>query len=295
LFTQNNYYQAFSSQDARKSSEISPQDLLESLDIDTAVIFKDVQEALKTGPLLSRKEQDRCNAIIQHPRLVEWLRQRYGGLLLINGSSKAMNATTSATSLIAAYIIDIVETVAERGSVYCTAWFCGQHRSVERDPDASVPMLLCNLIGQLITQCRDFRNFCIKPFDLESVKKGDVDGLCDILEEFSDHMPRCSLLICIIDWISCIDDYDRHDDLACLVERLRQMSTKPSSRGLVFKVLLTNPGGGFQSMRAIPKKDMLIMPDYIIGTGLPPDFPQMVIKEAVEDASGIESEDKDDY
>jgi len=282
-----------------KPDAISVQVLLGKLNLDTSVAQFDLEDVLRQGLSMSRKNQDRCTCIIQERRLIAWLRLPKDGLLLLDGNARDVYMGISSTTLVAAQLIEIIEVNANHKSVFCMYWFFGQHRRAEQDVDTEVARSVCHLIGQLIQQCQDLHRCYFKRSDYEAVKTGDIDGLCDVVENLIDHLPRGSIVFCILDWISSIEDYYRRDDAKLLVRRLYEMATESPRLGVIFKVLLTHPGGGFLSSREIPKEDMLIMPEYTVGSGIgygPRLFKhsmEKVIDDVVEDASGVDSESEE--
>ena len=73
------------------------------------------------------------------------------------------------------------------------------------------------------------------------------------------------MLFCVLDWLSCIEDATRRDDVRYLVERLCQVARTPGKEGNMFKLLINNVGGPFRASTLVEKEEVLNAPESVDG------------------------------
>ena len=195
----------------QKKKVISAAQLQEEVNFDESLLEDDLQTTLHWGQSLSLRAQDRAVNIIQSPKLKDWLLSTTNSILLINGNAPDLDANVHATSFLSAHLVNSI--AGTKKNMLCICWFCSLHRNVRNDADASVASIVCSMIGQLLSKYRDFDLTFFHKRHLHGVRDKDLTTLCNVLDELILQLPNGTVLFCVLDWLSCIEDATRRDDV----------------------------------------------------------------------------------
>lgn len=247
----------------QKKKAISRLALQEEVNFDQSLLEIDLQITLRWGQALSLRAQDRAVYIIQSPKLQDWLLSTTNGILLINGNTPDLDANIHPTSFLSAHLVNSI--AGTKKNMHCIYWFCSLHRNPRNDADTSVPSIVCSMIGQLLSKYQDFDLSFFHKRHLHGVRNKDITTLCNILDELILQLPNGTVLFCVLDWLSCIEDTTRRDDVRYLAERLCQVARTPGKRASMFKLLINNVGGPFRAASFVEKEEILNVPESVDG------------------------------
>ncbi|KAL2786505.1 hypothetical protein BJX66DRAFT_342097 [Aspergillus keveii] len=205
---------------------------------------RDLATMLLYGRDLSLKEQDRAVHVIESKQLKKWLLAPQSSILLVNGNASNLDLPASATSFVAAYFAQSLQSVP-KSRLSCLYWFTNQHRDLQHDADANVHGALRSLIGQLLHTRNTFDLHFIKRRTAKAIRdKNDLDVLCNLFEELIHQLQENTVTFCIVDALACLE-YECRKDVLFLVHRLCNIVRQSSRDGGLFKLLITHAGGAF--------------------------------------------------
>ena len=219
---------------ARPSVETFPiaKALLLSFDYDQARLLLDVKEALEQVYSFPLNEQDRAVAIIQHPKVEEWILEPDFGALLVNANGRR-HEKISPASVTSAMIVHVLSnTFSTRSSPFITLyWFCGSHT---HGPNDNMVGLLRSFICQILSA--GVLTDDLKPnLDFD---KNNVDDLFGRFKGILHLLPTNIAIVCIIDGISWYEDASMCDQTCKVMRKLVNLNRE---HAVVFKLLMTSP------------------------------------------------------
>lgn len=251
------------SEKAVTKKSINASELQSELDYDADLLQGDLKCALRWGQQLDLRSQDRGVYIMNSTKLKDWLLSERNGILLINGNEPELDQNIHATSFLSAHLINSV--CATKKNMICIYWFCSLHRNARKDPHATVAAIVLSLICQLLSRCKRFDLSFFHRRHLHGVREGDLDIICNTLDELILQLPKRTVLFLVLDCLSFLEDAQRRADVQYLVGRLCQVARTPGKA--VFKLLINNAGGRFRAGSEIEKEDTLMVPQSVDGDG----------------------------
>ncbi|MCJ1382835.1 hypothetical protein MMC17_005948 [Xylographa soralifera] len=234
------------------------------VDPDVNVAAEDVLDLLRLGGTLSLPSQDRSVALMQSPRLQNWVTCPTSSVLLVNGHMFSSTSETrqSPLSFVCAKLVDVLlpkrgAKLANRNSILAVNWFCGQHTDYGIDPDAHPTGMMNNLISQLLTQLssRTRNGFELNLTPITALRKlahvgrpapegafdsSSIKELCQLFAELVFLLPEGTNLFCIIDGISYYEDEEYTEELHEAISMFMKLATQIRG-GCVLKLLVTSP------------------------------------------------------
>lgn len=242
---------------------ISAADLQNEVDFDQELLNNDLQTALRWGAQLTLRSQDRAVYIMNSPKLKDWLLSSENGVLLINGNEPDLDQNIHSTSFLSAHFVNSVAKAKK--NMICLYWFASLHRNQKKDAHASIAAVVGSLIAQLLEGYRGFDLSFFHRKHLNGVRDGDLNIICNVLDELVARLPKRTVLFVVLDCLSFFEDTARRADVRYFVERLCQVSRTPGRA--VFKLLINNAGGPFRAGAEIGKDDTLTVPESVDGEG----------------------------
>lgn len=234
-----------------ETAKFSRESLLSQLDYDIDATGADIVKNFEVGRDLSKDDQERSLHVIKSTVLAKWVQRDRSGVLVINGQAPKVTRK-SAMSFVCArlvFALNMIRSGSQNGSPQGDAgrpdvvplyFFCGQHTSLCETWE-SPSGIINSLLAQLLTHCNDV--------DLTRVTKpgrdfdnSDVENVFSLFKDILKQLSAETTIFCVLDAVSFyVDGEDTTNDAVFLVEKLIQLSKKKSTKGPVFKLLLTAP------------------------------------------------------
>lgn len=225
--------------------------ILTAFQYDNKLVIDDCHKILKT---LGRSTQcitdneideDRVLAIQSHHRLRTWFSIDQPSMLLLDGHGS--QGPKSEASLVSAKITSALLKLhrcqdKKRMSpiIVPLAFFCGEHRNFERDPNASATELTLSLLLQLVERGRDFIAHKSLQRILKVVEPTEFRTVCTSLCDLITELPREIYVVIIIDGLKFFSQpLERQEDTDELVISL--VSVFRQGPLATLKLLLTGP------------------------------------------------------
>ncbi|KAK0648087.1 hypothetical protein B0T16DRAFT_112574 [Cercophora newfieldiana] len=203
--------------------------------------------ASRDSPGRKQLNGTRVTSLQSNSRVRAWLTMDESSLLLVNGRSKPH--PRSETSTVCARVVQRLAGLnqpppapGKDSSVIVVplAFFCGQHRDWQRDPNGNPAELAMSLLLQLVD-----RHGASIPADLmkrcrAQTKPMDIASICSSLEAIISSLSRKVIVVLIVDGIKFFTHPpERRDQMRELVERLVAIYRTPMAATLKF--LFTSP------------------------------------------------------
>ncbi|KAL8935197.1 MAG: hypothetical protein Q9216_005540 [Gyalolechia sp. 2 TL-2023] len=188
---------------------------------------RDMETVLSQITSMILGDQDRVEAVIQHPAVENWLlNPRFGGLL-VHGNGRRHDAISPA-SVACALLIHVFSKKLRFPTLYS---FCGLHNS---GPYGNPLGMLRSLISQLLclSCCR-----C----SMEDQNELDTQDTKKLLKLFQRLLRRSSgglPVICIVDGVSFYESRHHSDNVSKIISHLASLAR---SEAPTFILLLTSP------------------------------------------------------
>ena len=260
--------------------------VLDLLSYDESQSYKDIDRCRQDGQTMSVASKDRASYVARSQKLKYWLvNARTSTALLILGNSSEADTLSSPLSFIAA---ELAHNCVETDSTKALAYFCGQHTDSWRDPRANATGLIVSLITQLLSQPGEesvdamFNLAFIDDEMCRLIRQDDIEALCDLFKTLVLQIKTFKVVMCVIDTISIYETAERRAltsyVLAVLMEIVEE--TGGNDKGVVFKLLITEPGAYCAAETSFLEEEILRVEECIDGTGqgvldmdgLQPDF-----------------------
>jgi hypothetical protein len=251
--------------------------MLSSLDYEDSVLLRDVNANLRATWTLPRQDQDRALAIMQCPKLHEWITKPTSCVLFINGNHRG-SARQQPTSVVCAKLVDSIwhSAVGSRRSYAATTFtltfFCSEHRRPD-DYDYGMNGMMRSLVAQLLLAypASDLRIVS----RLENLQGDDIQDLCTMFETLITKLPPTAVVFCIIDSITLHEENkELLDEAEYVVQALvdiveRTSATTKRYGGCAFKLLLMSPRNSRVLYKGMPdpELDVIWMPAGVPSKG----------------------------
>jgi hypothetical protein len=134
-----------------------------------------------------------------------------------------------------------MQSLRTRDRFVSLVFFCGRHVEFE---DASVggAALIASFVAQLLQRHYANAVFSQQDIDLESLRVGDRDALCQQFEWLVRQLPRDKTLMCVIDSVDAYETEELEVDMRTVLHHLLGL-TRDKSISAVIKVLVTSATG----------------------------------------------------
>ncbi|KAH0536273.1 hypothetical protein FGG08_006834 [Glutinoglossum americanum] len=264
----------FRTQDARLRVQ---QIMLSSLDYEGSVLLRDVDVNLRATWTLPLQDQDRALAIMQCPKLHEWIINPMSCVLFINGNHRG-SPRQQPTSVVCAKLADSIWHPAVdswrpyAATTFALAFFCGEHRRPD-DYDYGMNGMMRSLVAQLLVAypTSDLRTVS----RLENLQGDDIQDLCTMFETLITKLPPTAVVFCIIDGITLHEENkELLDEVEYVVQALvniagRANATIKGYGGCAFKLLFMSPTNSRVLYKVMPdpELDVIWMPASVPSKG----------------------------
>jgi hypothetical protein len=192
---------------AQTRHSINFEDVLSRVLYDPEMLESDLAAIMKQNNVTGRAELsiDRVRALQSNARLRAWLAVDEPSLLLLNGRAEARHV--SEVSLFSASIIEglLKQRDAQRNSdnhkvtIVPVAFFCGQHRDWQRDPNGSVQEAAMSLLLQIIDCCGKNINPKVLRHIYDTTNPEELHSICSAIDVLIVSLPRHVFVILIVD------------------------------------------------------------------------------------------------
>ena len=227
---------------------MAPEDILSRFLYEPDLIANDCEALKKQLHQLHRIPiNERRLAILQsNIRLRAWLMVNEPSMLLLNGRADPRQG--SEISQFSVMLLESLqkqqetqnESKASVVAVIPLAFFCGQHRDWQRDPNANPEEAAMSLMLQFIDRYQDSINLGILRQCYEHTNPGDLASICDSFESLVMTLESNVIVVLILDGLRHFTQpRKRREKTRYLISRLVGMYRKPPRA--TFKLLLTSP------------------------------------------------------
>jgi hypothetical protein len=240
------------------------------LDFDTEFLQEDMQYCLALGFAETPQFQDRAAWVLKAPVMGNLLGGEAGlKLILVHGNHDGTQFI-SPLSYLCAKVADLMSV---SDAVVCLTYFCGRHTDEWREPQANAQGLLAQLTGQLLNQIRNWKRkkgklnlSSLTADDQSGIGKNDMSATWRVFEATVKHLPKGTVVFCLIDGLSAYENSVRRPKTGVLMKRLCRLMRK--ARNVDFRCMITYPGRSnysdswgidFDGERAF----QLEMPEYV--------------------------------
>ena len=225
---------------------LTPEDLLDLLDVPMDLANSDLRTAFTFGSNFSRQAHEQALSLFGESRFRHWVASPRAELLLVDGNDHtAWRGMVSPMSSLCAQMTAAMESLHGRNNVIVLNFWCSMHvdaSSEARGPIGMVRSLLVQLVTVLLTLESHARlNFGpvtgVTAF-MDDLGRGDINALRYAFMQLLNKVPRDMPVFVIIDNVTVFEDERFRDDLLDVVNVLDDLV---SINQRVLKVLLTCP------------------------------------------------------
>ena len=246
--------------------------------------MRDVSALLQLAGTLTLPSQDRAVALMQSEQLQDWVTCSNSSALLVNGNmfledgveEERRSPLTFVCAKFADTLVSVTGTRLEYGNikVFTVRWFCGEHLDMNTDYDAHPLGMLNSCLSQLLIQISSYLTLTPNSnldlsymIDLNSAVQNDnISHLSQVFSDLVLHLPKNTIVFCIIDGIMYYEDSRRRDDLVSALGIMVNLSKK--EKDCLFKLLLTAPMRSLEVQQALfTQESVLNMDTYIPENG----------------------------
>ncbi|ROV93685.1 hypothetical protein VPNG_08868 [Cytospora leucostoma] len=215
---------------------------------------EDLDHVLMYRGQIRARDQSHVQSLLLDPRFLHWVNGDYSGLILVNANIRSSDMQgLSAVSVFCATFITSLLTVRPNDAV--VHFFCGLHKSPEEDLYPGPIGLVRSLVLQVFLKLEYTRRLKLDFINhrdyAEALRQHDLETLCDTLHQLLYQFPPDTQVYCIIDTIPLFDTDMWYDDLAVVMQFLRDIVVDKSLPPL-FKVLLTSPASSSMDIQSLP-------------------------------------------
>lgn len=198
----------------------------------------DLQEVKELGSTLSQRDKRKADQVLQMDIFTQWMRSLKPAKLLIHGVFRG-SRTVSPLSLLTATLTETVRT--DQIQFVSLVFFGGRHSDRDEDAFSGGEALIQSFIYQLLQQQP---HMIISPspweLDMERVRQGDLQQLCQLLNLLIHRLPEEVTLFCLIDGMVYYERDEFIDETQYVLTELTRLVGDPTIQANV-KLLVTSP------------------------------------------------------
>lgn len=198
----------------------------------------DLQRVKELDSTLPKKDKSKADQLLQTELFQQWMACLKPAKLLIHGSFRG-SRTVSPLSLLTATLTEAART--DRYRLVSLVFFCGCHLDRDEDTFTGGRALLQMLISQLLQQ-QPHMNISPSPWelDMDRVRQGDLQQLCQLLNLLVHHLPGEVTLFCLIDGMVYYERDEFIDEMHYVLTEIIRLVGDPTIQANV-KLLITSP------------------------------------------------------
>ena len=209
-------------------------ELLQLLGVDPTLILSEINGTIRGGQLLDYAIQGRGHMLMQNPKFQQWLSSAQSKALLVDGNAESSMQRISGMSIVCALLAQNLPN--ETASVL--SYFCGLRAGPESGTTGPIN-LIRDLLAQ-ITHTHRLDTIFLEGRVYNELEHFDLFRLCALLAEMVKKLPYGTVLFCIIDGITWIEEEDCLQETCYIVQVLERLTRDPEVRS-VFKLIITSP------------------------------------------------------
>ncbi|KAK2752304.1 hypothetical protein FQN55_007344 [Onygenales sp. PD_40] len=241
---------------------------LSHFDYESSVVRSDMERSLDSIWVLTRADQDRTVAVMQSPKLHQWITESSSSALMVNFNNPKMKSSTSFIPAKLAHSIqsEVADPHYQR-NVFALFFLCGGHAHKE-DPDFGVCGMMRSLICQLLLSYPDFGMRIVR--QIQRVDQDDISSLCELFHMMIAQIPRYITIFCILDAATVYEENrSLREEGKSAVCKLMDIVQWTRDNGCIFKVLLTSAWNSHVFYKYMPdqQKDVLWIPAKVPAQG----------------------------
>ncbi|KAK0752938.1 hypothetical protein B0T18DRAFT_395663 [Schizothecium vesticola] len=218
---------------------ISPQELLDWIDVPDVAASDMIHINEKRQPWASSREQARAEQLVQSRQLREWMASAESSQLLVHGDYEVLRQVSGLTLFCAS----LQQMLAAKSPRFIPlVFFCGMHSNDRTDPNTGGRAIIQSFVCQLLCQVEglDLSTLADQGIDETLIRMGDVEELCNIFVWLVDRLPQGIVVFCVLDGVVYYERRGFEEDMAFVLMTLLRLSAEGGTAAAV-KVLLTSP------------------------------------------------------
>lgn len=198
----------------------------------------DLQEVKDLANTLSQRDKRKADQVLQMEIFTQWMQSLQPAKLLIHGVFRG-SRTVSPLSLLTATLTETVRT--DQIHFVSLVFFVGRHTDRDEDIFSGGKALIQSLISQLLQQ-QPHMSISPSPWelDMERVRQGDLQQLCQLLSLLVHRLPGEFTLFCLIDGMVYYERDEFIDEAQYVLTELTRLVGDPTIQANV-KLLVTSP------------------------------------------------------
>ena len=268
-FTQLALQSQLALQNLENSPLVSVQHLREGLNVDHAVLVRDILISASYGQTLNTAQAQRAAWLMQNSMFQQCFSTNESNMLIVDGME--LSTDTFATSPMTFLVALLTQSLESLPDAVPITFFC-RFRAKPGDELEGAQGMMRSLVSQLLLQNWDFDCGFIDEDFLEHIYNYEISRLCGLFRNLLTSAPDITTVFCIIDGISWFENASRRDDICMvmknlvdLVDELRQESYVGTSVNL--KILVTSPIASRSASEWCNSDFHLVMPQEAEGNG----------------------------
>ncbi|KAK3320262.1 hypothetical protein B0T19DRAFT_468501 [Cercophora scortea] len=209
---------------------------------DLSLILKqDAQAALRNVP--SYHNQEQIGLIMQDPRFTTWLRALNSQFIIVHDEKSLQDISALSTM---SYLCALMSQMLSSPGMFCLTFFCGLHTRATEDTLDGSRGIIQSFILQLLAAFGETSFLIQGGFDKNTLLQGlMMDDLGSMFSVFSLLLEniQAGVVYCFVDGASWYHTDARSNEMKAVVHFLAGLvdQVQLANRGLVLKVLVTNP------------------------------------------------------
>ncbi|KAK5636796.1 hypothetical protein RRF57_012508 [Xylaria bambusicola] len=215
------------------------------------------------------KDMQKLESFMRQKTYQTWLKDQSKCFsLLVHG----MSTPTSLVSALSYLCAQIAEEHANDNKIIIISYFCGLR---VLDGDASAVDMLCQLIGQLLSQKAIARLYARDPVERnlrKKIKARDLKTLLGVFSSIIKRLRQCALeIFCLIDSITKIERVELRKDTEIVLKHLSELVREQKRRKgmiddrMVFKLLVTDEARSLVAYRFFDTRETI---NLVVGSYL---------------------------
>ncbi|ODH33993.1 hypothetical protein ACO22_03216 [Paracoccidioides brasiliensis] len=252
---------AVSESDLLQDYLLAKTELLLGFDYKSSAVRHDIETSLQMIWTLPTPDQDRGVAVMQSPKLHQWITNTNSSALLVNfnGSKKTASTSFISAKLTHSILSDAMDPHYPR-NIFPLFYLCAQNMRQD-DPNFGVSGMMQNLISQLLVAYPDFTMSFLK--HIQRANQENINSLCQTFHKMIAQLPPHVTVFCILD---CVTVYEQKSSLRkegeFVVKELMEIVNWTRDHGCNFKVFLTSAWNSHVFYKYVPdeKKCVIWLP-----------------------------------
>ena len=191
--------------------------------------------------VLTPSSQEQIGLLMSDVRFITWLKSLSSQFIIVH-DEKSLHSMSALSTL--SYLCGLISKTLRTPGMWPLSFFCGLHSTAGTSLQGGKGIMR-GLTLQLLMAFGDaiFPTISDPTIIAQRLTMDDLDAICSVFSILLGNLPA-GMVYCLIDGAHWCDTEARSDDTKAVIRFLNGLVTQlqAAGRGLVLKVLVTNPG-----------------------------------------------------